>query len=66
MRRIDHLKMMHTMLDDQIDELERKHKFPDAQEEKMIADLKKQRLNIRDGIIQLEAEDAEHNRHKTS
>ena len=54
------------MLDDQIDELERKHKFPDAQEEKMIADLKKQRLNIRDGIIQLEAEDAEHNRHKTS
>ena len=66
MRRIDHLKMMHKMLDDQIDELERKHKFPDAQEEKMIADLKKQRLNIRDGIIQLEAEDAEHNRHKTS
>jgi uncharacterized protein YdcH (DUF465 family) len=66
MRRIDHLKMMHKMLDDQIDELERKHKFPDAQEEKMIADLKKQRLNIRDGIIQLEAEDAELNRHKTS
>lgn len=54
------------MLDDQIDELERKHKFPDAQEEKMIADLKKQRLNIRDGIKQLEAEDAELNRHKTS
>jgi len=66
MKRIDHLKMMHKMLDDQIDELERKHKFPDAQEEKMIADLKKQRLNIRDGIKQLEAEDAELNRHKTS
>ncbi|NDB57522.1 DUF465 domain-containing protein [bacterium] len=66
MRRINHLKMMHKMLDDQIDELERKHKFPDAQEEKMIADLKKQRLNIRDGIIQLEAEDAELDRHKTS
>ena len=54
------------MLDDQIDELERKHKLPDVQEEKMIADLKKQRLNIKDGIKLLEAEDAEHNRHKGS
>ena len=58
--------MMHKMLDDQIDELERKHKFPDIQEEKMIADLKKQRLNIKDGIKMLEAEDAEHSRHKGS
>ena len=66
MKRIDHLKMMHKMLDDQIDELERKHKLPDVQEEKMIADLKKQRLNIKDGIKLLEAEDAEHNRHKSS
>ena len=66
MKRIDHLKMMHKMLDDQIDELERKHKFPDIQEEKMIADLKKQRLNIKDGIKMLEAEDAEHSRHKGS
>ena len=48
---------MHKMLDEQIDELERKHKLPDIQEEKMIADLKKQRLNIRDGIAQLEAEE---------
>jgi len=45
------------MLDDQIDALEQEHKFPDAREEKLIADLKKQRLNIRDGINQLEAEE---------
>lgn len=45
------------MLDDQIDALEQEHKFPDAQVEKLIADLKKQRLNVRDGIEQLEAED---------
>jgi hypothetical protein len=57
MKKIDHLKMMHKMLDDEIDELERKHQFPDAQEEKMIADLKKRRLQIRDGINQLEAEE---------
>jgi len=57
MKRIDYLKMMHKMLDDQIDALEQEHKFPDAQEEKLIADLKKQRLNVRDGIEQLEAED---------
>jgi uncharacterized protein YdcH (DUF465 family) len=57
MRRIDYLKMMHKMLDDQIDALEQEHKFPDAQVEKLIADLKKQRLNVRDGIEQLEAED---------
>ena len=59
MKRIDHLKMMHKMLDDQIDELERKHKFPDIQEEKMIADLKKQRLNIKDGISKIELEELE-------
>ena len=57
MKRIDYLKMMHKMLDDQIDALEQEHKFPDAREEKLIADLKKQRLNIRDGINQLEAEE---------
>jgi uncharacterized protein YdcH (DUF465 family) len=57
MKKIDHLKMMHKMLDDQIDELERKHQFPDAQEEKMIADLKKRRLQIRDEITLAEEEE---------
>ena len=66
MKKIDHLKMYHKMLDEQIDEMERLHKFPDPQQEKTIADLKKQRLNIRDGILQLEAQDAELVRHKNS
>ena len=44
------LEMRHTMLDDQIDELERKHILPDTQEERMIAELKKERLKIRDEI----------------
>ena len=52
MKKIDHLKMTHKLLDDQIDELERKHKLPDIQEEKMIADLKKRRLQIRDDIAE--------------
>ena len=56
MKKIDHLKMTHKLLDDQIDELERKHKMPDIQEEKMIADLKKRRLQIRDEIALEEAE----------
>jgi uncharacterized protein YdcH (DUF465 family) len=63
MKKIDHLKMIHKMLDDEIDELERKHQFPDAQEEKMIADLKKRRLQIRDDIKSLESEDAVQARH---
>ena len=44
------LEMRHMILDDQIDELERKHVLPDTQEEKMIAELKKERLKIRDEI----------------
>lgn len=64
MKKIDHLHMVHKMLDEQVDELERKHQFPDAQEEKMIADLKKRRLQIKDDILAAEAEHAEnHNRH---
>ena len=47
--------MTHKLLDDQIDELERKHKMPDIQEEKMIADLKKRRLQIRDDIVEEES-----------
>ena len=44
------LEMRHKILDDQIDELERKHILPDTQEERMIAELKKERLKIRDEI----------------
>ena len=46
------LEMRHMILDDQIDELERKHVLPDTQEEKMIAELKKERLKVRDEIEQ--------------
>ena len=49
-KHIQWLEMRHTILDDQIDELERKHVLPDTQEEKMIAELKKERLRIRDEI----------------
>lgn len=49
-KHIQWLEMRHTILDDQIDELERKHVLPDTQEEKMIAELKKERLKIRDEI----------------
>jgi uncharacterized protein YdcH (DUF465 family) len=60
MKKIDHLHMTHKLLDDQIDELERKHQFPDTQEEKMIADLKKRRLQIRDDIKSLENSSLDH------
>lgn len=49
-KHIQWLEMRHMILDDQIDELERKHVLPDTQEEKMIAELKKERLKIRDEI----------------
>jgi uncharacterized protein YdcH (DUF465 family) len=51
MKRLDHLQMQHKLLDEQIDELERKHKLPDVSEEKMIADLKKERLKLKDQIV---------------
>ena len=57
MNKLDHLAMKHRLLDDQIDELERKHLVPDIQEEKMIADLKKERLRIKDEIVRAKIED---------
>lgn len=57
MKRLDHLAMQHRLLDEQIDELERKHKFPDEREEKMIQDLKKERLKIKDQIVLAKKED---------
>ena len=57
MNKLDHLAMKHRLLDDQIDELERKHLVPDIQEEKMIADLKKERLRIKDEIVRAKLED---------
>ena len=51
-KHIQWLEMRHMILDDQIDELERKHVLPDTQEEKMIAELKKERLKVRDEIEQ--------------
>jgi uncharacterized protein YdcH (DUF465 family) len=49
--------MKHRLLDEQIDELERKHKMPDTDEEKMIADLKKDRLKIKDQIVAAKLEE---------
>lgn len=49
--------MLHKMLDDQIDALEQEHKLPDAQVEKLIADLKKRRLQIRDDINALDTKE---------
>ena len=57
MKRLDHLTMKHKLLDEQIDELERKHQFPDQQEENMIADLKKERLKVKDAIVAAKIED---------
>ena len=53
MNKLDHLAMKHKLLDDQIDELERKHLMPDSDEEKMIADLKKERLKVKDMMEQV-------------
>jgi len=53
MNKLDHLAMKHKLLDDQIDELERKHLMPDTDEEKMIADLKKERLKVKDMMEQV-------------
>lgn len=57
MKRLDHLQIKHRLLDEQIDELERKHLMPDTDEEKMIADLKKERLLIKDQIVAAKLED---------
>jgi hypothetical protein len=53
MNKLDHLAMKHKLLDDQIDELEQKSQHPLPQEIKMIADLKKERLKIRDMMEQV-------------
>jgi uncharacterized protein YdcH (DUF465 family) len=50
MKTLDHLNMQHRILDEQIDEMERKHILPDADEERLIQNLKKERLKIRDAI----------------
>jgi len=57
MKRIEHLAMKHKLLDDQIDELERKSLHPLPQEIQMVADLKKERLKVRDEIVKAKIED---------
>jgi uncharacterized protein YdcH (DUF465 family) len=57
MKRIEHLAMKHKLLDDQIDELELKSLHPLPQEIKMVADLKKERLKVRDEIVKAKIED---------
>ena len=53
MNKLDHLAIKHKLLDDQIDELEKKSQHPLPQEIKMIADLKKERLKVRDMMEQV-------------
>ena len=57
MKRMDHLAVQHKLLDDQIDELEKKSFHPLPQEIKMIADLKKERLKVRDEIVKAKIDD---------
>lgn len=63
MNKLDHLAMRHKLLDDQIDELEKKSQHPLPQQIKMVADLKKERLKVRDMMeqvrLQLEAMDGQ-------
>ena len=53
MNKLDNLAMKHKLLDDQIDELEKSSHHPLPQEIKMIADLKKERLKVRDMMEQV-------------
>ena len=53
MNKLDTLAMKHKLLDDQIDELEKSSYHPLPQEIKMIADLKKERLKVRDMMEQV-------------
>ena len=57
MKKLDNLTIKHKLLDEQIDELERKSHHPMPQEVKMIADLKKERLKIKDAIVAAKIED---------
>ena len=57
MKRIEHLAMKHKLLDDQIDDLELKLLHPLPQEIKMVADLKKERLKVKDEIVKAKIED---------
>jgi uncharacterized protein YdcH (DUF465 family) len=57
MKAIDHLNIQHRMLDDQIDEMERKLLLPDSSSEVLVQTLKKERLRIRDVINQHITED---------
>ena len=63
MNKLENLAMQHRLLDDQIDELEKNSHHPLPQEIKMIADLKKDRLKIKDMMeqvrLQLEAMDGQ-------
>jgi uncharacterized protein YdcH (DUF465 family) len=53
MNKLENLAMQHRLLDDQIDELEKSSHHPLPQEIKMIADLKKDRLKIKDMMEQV-------------
>ena len=53
MNKLDTLAMKHKLLDDQIDELEKSSHHPLPQEIKMIADLKKERLKVKDMMEQV-------------
>jgi uncharacterized protein YdcH (DUF465 family) len=56
MNKLDQLAMKHKLLDDQIDELEKNSYHPMPQEIKMVADLKKERLHVRDMMEQVKTQ----------
>jgi len=59
--RIRHLEQMHTVLDKQIDGMEKTGVFDDTQ----LHNLKKQRLQIRDQLAELRARQQAHDEGKT-
>lgn len=59
--RIKHLEQMHAVLDKQIDGMEKTGVFDDTQ----LHELKKQRLQIRDQLAELQAKQHTHEEGKT-
>jgi uncharacterized protein YdcH (DUF465 family) len=57
MNRLDHLALKHKLLDDQIDAMEKRSQHPLPQEKRMIAELKKERLKVKDQIVKTKIED---------
>ena len=56
MKKLDELHAYHAILDNEIDNFEKRLTLPNVETEKVISEMKKQRLNVRDEILKLEKE----------